>query len=65
MPVVAVKPKIFAEDLLVPIGALSADNDSTAVGRELESGEADGVEMVVECKRWFLSLGKKSTDDKT
>src|SRR5205085_7778835 len=58
-PVLAVEPKILAEDLLVPVGALGANNHGIAVGSEFESGEAHGIEMVVKGKRLFLGLGKK------
>ena len=52
--VVVIEPEIFAEDLLVPVGAVGADDDGIAVGRNLERGEADGVEEFVEGEFGFV-----------
>ena len=52
-----IEPEIAAEDLLVPVGALGADDDGIAVGRNLERGKADGVEEFVEGELGF-ALGR-------
>ena len=48
LAVVVIEPEVGAEDLLVPVGALGADDDGVAVGRNLNRREVDGVEELVE-----------------
>ena len=52
-----VKPEIFAEDLLLPIGSFGRDNDGVAIGRNRYSIEADRVEEIVDCELGLSRLG--------
>ncbi len=60
--VLVIEPEIFAEDLLIPVGALGSDHDGIAVGRNLKCGKADGVEKIVEGELGFvLGFNNEST----
>ena len=56
--VVVIEPEIAAEDLLVPVGALGADDDRVAVGRNLQRPEIDGVEELVERELGLVLSGE-------
>ena len=44
----------FAEDVLVPVGAIGYDHDGVAVWRNLNSIDLDPVEELVECDFGFV-----------
>src|SRR5579871_6554435 len=45
---IPVEPEVFAEDFLVPVGALCGDDDGAAVGRNLHAVEGDGIEEFIQ-----------------
>jgi hypothetical protein len=57
-----IEPEVAAENLLVPVGTLGADDDRVAVGRNLERGKVNRVEEIVECELGLgLSYGGQRT----
>ena len=55
--IVAVEPKVGAEDLLVPVGTLGDDRDGVTVGRDRDRGIAYRVKEFVESEFGLRLVG--------
>ena len=62
----SVQPKLFAEDLALPVGPFGLNHDRIPVSRNPYIGEADGVEEFIESQLGLcvLCLGKVWLDKK-
>ena len=52
-----VEPELFAEDLLLPVGALRFDNYRVAIRRNFHRREANRVEEFIESELGLCGLG--------